>query len=32
LRGSAEMFLFADRHEISKMAQFHSDTLPRLVR
>jgi hypothetical protein len=32
LRGAAEMFLFANRHEVSKMTQFHSDTLSRLVR
>jgi hypothetical protein len=29
LRGAAEMFLFANRHEVSKMPQFHSDTLSR---
>jgi len=26
------VFLFADRHEVSKVTQFHLDTLPRLVR
>jgi hypothetical protein len=31
LRGAAEMFLFANRHEVSKMPQFQSDTLARLV-
>jgi hypothetical protein len=30
-RGAAEMFLFANRHEVSKMTQLHSNTLSRLV-
>ena len=32
LRGAPEMFLFANRHEVSKMTQLHSDTVARLVR
>jgi hypothetical protein len=31
-RGATEMFLFANRHEVSKVTQFHSDTVSRLVR
>jgi hypothetical protein len=26
------VFFFSNRHEISKMPQLHTDTLPRLVR
>ena len=32
LRGPAEVFFLTDRDEVSEMAQFHFDTLPRLVR
>jgi hypothetical protein len=30
-RGTTVMLLLADRHEISQMPQFHSDTLSRSV-